>query len=76
VLDLSTDMTAVKKEMSDIRRIRAVVCKGYKVAEETITSTRRGRANEPMNMSIYLTMHLRGDNLEEIGRQCGVATVR
>ncbi|RLB27682.1 MAG: hypothetical protein DRG87_10870 [Deltaproteobacteria bacterium] len=76
MLDLSTDMTAVKKEMSDIRRIRAVVCKGHKVAEETITSTRRGRANEPRNISIYLTMHLRGDNLEEIGREFGVATVR
>jgi len=36
VLDLSTDMTAVKKEMSDIRRIRAVVCKGYKVADDAL----------------------------------------
>ena len=57
----------------DVRRIRAVVCKTYNVAEEALTVTRRGTANEPRNVAIYLMRHLRGDSLGEIGREFGVA---
>jgi chromosomal replication initiation ATPase DnaA len=74
VLELSTDMTAVKKEISDIKRIRAVVRKGYKVAEEALTATRRGAANEPKSVAIHLARYARGNSLEEIGREFRVAT--
>ena len=38
-----------------------------------LTLTRRGRANEPRNVAIYLMRYLRGDSLDEIGREFGVA---
>ncbi len=36
-------------------------------------SSRRGVLNEPSNVAIYLVRRLRGEKLEEIGRQCGVS---
>jgi len=38
----------------DVRRIRAVVCKSYDVDDQALTVTRRGIANEPRSMAIYL----------------------
>jgi len=35
--------------------------------------SRRGIANEPRNVAIYLIRRLRGDKLEEVGRQFGIA---
>ena len=35
--------------------------------------TRRGIANEPRSVAIYLMRHLRGDSLEEIGREFKIA---
>ena len=55
------------------RGIRAVVCKAYDVDEQALTLTRRGIANEPRKMAIYLMRHLRGDSLEEIGREFKIA---
>jgi chromosomal replication initiation ATPase DnaA len=43
------------------------------VTEEALTITRRGAANEPRNVAIYLMRHMRGDGLKEIGREFGVA---
>jgi len=57
----------------DVKRIRAVVCNSYNVEEQALTLTRRGAANEPRNMAIYLMRHLRGDSLEEIGREFKIA---
>jgi len=57
----------------DVKRIRAVVCESYDVDEHALTLTRRGMANEPRSMSIYLMRHLRGDSLEEIGREFKIA---
>ena len=57
----------------DVKRIRAVVCESYDVDEHALTLTRRGMANEPRSMAIYLMRHLRGDSLEEIGREFRVA---
>jgi len=51
-----------------------VVCRSYDVEKEALTVTRRGIANEPRNVAIYLMRHLRGDSLEEIGREFEVAT--
>jgi chromosomal replication initiation ATPase DnaA len=39
------------------------------VEEGALTFTRRGVTNEPRNAAIYLMRHLRGDSLEEIGRE-------
>ena len=57
----------------DVKRIRAVVCKSYDVDEHALTLMRRGIANEPRSMAIYLMRHLRGDSLEEIGREFKIA---
>jgi hypothetical protein len=57
----------------DIKRIRAVVCTSYNVEEKALTLTRRGIANEPRSVAIYLMRHLRGDSLEEIGREFKIA---
>ena len=58
----------------DVKWIRVVVYQSYNVAEEALTVTRRGIANEPRNVAIYLRRHLRGDTLEKIGRELGIAT--
>jgi chromosomal replication initiation ATPase DnaA len=57
----------------DVGRIRAVMCKSYDVDEQSLTLTRRGVANEARSMAIYLTRLLRGDTLEEIGREFKIA---
>ena len=57
----------------DVKRIKEVVCRSYNVEKEALTVTRRGIANEPRNVAIYLMRHLRGDSLEEIGREFEVA---
>jgi len=58
----------------DAKRIKEVVCSSYNVKEELLTVTRRGTANEPRNVAIYLMRQLRGDSLEEIGREFRIAT--
>ena len=56
-----------------VGRIRAVVCKSYDVDGQSLTLTRRGVANEARSMAIYLMRLLRGDTLEEIGREFKIA---
>ncbi len=46
-----------------------MVSKSYNVEEQALTLTRRGIANEPRSVAIYLMRHLRGDSLEKIGRE-------
>jgi hypothetical protein len=53
----------------DVKKIMAVVCKSYDVEEGALTITRRGITNEPRNAAIYLMRYLRGDSLEDIGRE-------
>ena len=53
----------------NVERIKAVVCQSYNVEARALTVTRRGITNEPRNMAIYLMRHLRGDSLEDIGRE-------
>jgi putative transposase len=57
----------------DVKRIKEVVCRSYNMEKEALIVTRRGMANEPRNVAIYLMRHLRGDSLEEIGREFGIA---
>jgi putative transposase len=56
----------------DEERIKEEVCRKYGVAMEELHRTRRGISNEPRNMAIYLLRSLRGDNLEEIGREFNI----
>ena len=49
------------------------MCRSYDVEEKALTLTKRGVANEPRNVAIYLMRHLRGDSLEEIGREFEIA---
>jgi hypothetical protein len=53
----------------DAERIKEEVCRRYGVAMDEVHRSRRGVSNEPRNVAIYLLRTLRGDNLEEIGRE-------
>jgi len=57
----------------DVVKIKGVVCKSYDIEERVLTITRRGFTNEPRNVAIYLMRHLRGDSLEDIGKEFKMA---
>jgi REP element-mobilizing transposase RayT len=61
-----------KKLSPDAERIKEEVCRKYGVAMEELHRSRRGISNEPRNVAIYLLRSLRGDNLEEIGREFNI----
>jgi len=58
----------------EIETIKAAVCKSYKIKEEELLYSRRGALNEARNMAIYLTRHMRGSNLTEIGKEFNVGS--
>ncbi|MEA3224254.1 MAG: transposase [Thermodesulfobacteriota bacterium] len=51
----------------DVETIKAEVCRLYKVDGLDLYISRRGYFNEPRNIAIYLTRHLKCDSLKEIG---------
>ena len=51
----------------DVETIKTEVCRFFKVDGRDLYSSRRGVFNEPRNIAIYLTRHLRCDSLKEIG---------
>ena len=53
----------------DVQRIKEVVCSSYNVKESVLMEARRGITNEPRNVAVYLMRNLRGDSLEQIGRE-------
>ncbi len=57
----------------DAEKIKRAICKAYGIEESSLLSSRRGVLNEPRNVAIYLVRHLRGEKLEEIGRQFGIS---
>jgi len=57
----------------DAEKIRKAICKAYGIKESSLFSSRRGVLNEPRNVAIFLVRHLRGEKLEEIGRQFGIS---
>jgi len=57
----------------DAEKIKRAICKAYGIEESSLLSSRRGVLNEPRNVAIYLARHLRGEKLEEIGRQFGIS---
>jgi REP element-mobilizing transposase RayT len=56
----------------DIKQIKDVVCRHYRVNESVLDKSQRGVVNEPRNVAIYLARQLRGDGLETIGREFGL----
>ncbi len=57
----------------DAEKIKEAISKAYGIEESSLLSSRRGVLNEPRNVAIFLVRHLRGEKLEEIGRQFGIS---
>jgi len=57
----------------DAEKIKRAICNAYGIDESSLLSSRRGILNEPRNVAIFLVRRLRGEKLEEIGRQFGIA---
>ena len=57
----------------DAEKIKKAICRAYAIEENSLLSSRRGVLNEPRNVAIFLVRRLRGDKLEEIGRQFGIS---
>ena len=58
----------------EAEKIKKAICKIYGIEESSLLSSRRGvLINEPRNVAIFLIRRLRGEKLEEIGRQFGIA---
>jgi REP-associated tyrosine transposase len=57
----------------DVEKIRRAICNAYGIDESSLLSSRRGVLNEPRDVAVFLVRRLRGEKLEEIGRQFGIA---
>ena len=57
----------------EAEKIKKAICKAYGIEESSLLSSRRGILNEPRNVAIFLVRRLRGEKLEEIGRQFGIS---
>ena len=53
-------------------KIKNVVCNAYHVDEEGLIVSRRGIANEPRNVAIYLMRHFTEETLERIGLEFNI----
>lgn len=53
----------------DVERIREAVCKAFGVDKEELSVSRRGISNVPRSVAIYLLRQLRGEKLDEIGKE-------
>ena len=56
----------------DAEKIKKAICKAYGIEGSSLLSSKRGVLNEPRNVAIFLIRRLRGEKLEEIGRQFGI----
>ena len=56
----------------DIDKIKAAVCKEYKLGEGELHHSKRGSRNEARDAAIYLSRQLRGSKLTEIGKDFGI----
>ena len=57
----------------EAEKIKKAICNAYGIEESSLLSSRRGVLNEPRNVAIFLLRRLRGEKLEEIGRQFGIS---
>lgn len=51
----------------EVGQILKAVENFYGISKKELIESRRGVFNEPRNMAMYLTRHLRGDTLKQIG---------
>ncbi len=56
----------------DTDKIKLIVCKAYNINDDELYASRRGYFNEPRNIAVYLTRHLRNDTLKEVGLQFNI----
>jgi hypothetical protein len=56
----------------DTDKIKLMVCRAYNINDDDLYSSRRGYFNEPRNVAVYLTRHLRNDTLKEVGVQFNI----
>ena len=63
------EVTRSKSPAPDPDRIREAVCEAFGVSQEALYASRRGFFNEPRNAAIYLMRTLRGDALDQIGKE-------
>ncbi len=52
----------------DREKIKKEVCRFYQVKQDDLLRSKRGVFNEPRNVAIFLSRRVRGDRLDEIGR--------
>jgi len=57
-----------------LEEIRSAVCKFYGIDEKVLLGSKRGVANEPRKIAIYLARRLSGENLDEIAKAFNVGT--
>ena len=67
------DIPESRRLAPDAEKIKKVICRAYGIEESSLLSSRRGVLNEPRNVAIFLVRRLRGEKLEEIGRQFGIS---
>lgn len=67
------EIPASRSLAPDVDRIISEVCKYYNVGTDDLLVSRRGCFNEPRNVAIYLTRHLRGDRLKDVGDFFGIS---
>ncbi|MFV9692149.1 MAG: helix-turn-helix domain-containing protein [Desulfobacteria bacterium] len=48
--------------------MKTAICKFYSINAEDLLISKRGSANVPRNIAIYLARRLRGDNLDAIAK--------
>ena len=62
-----------RKLAPEAEKIKKTICNAYGIEESSLFSSRRGVLNEPRNVAIFLLRRLRGEKLNDIGRQFGIS---
>ena len=62
-----------RKLAPEAEKIKKAICNAYGIEESSLLSSRRGVLNEPRNVAIFLLRRLRGEKLNDIGRQFGIS---
>ena len=57
-----------------LAEIRSAVCKSYGIDEKALLASKRGVANEPRKMAIYLARRISSESLDEIAKAFNVGT--
>lgn len=68
------EVPASRQLVHSITEIITAVCENYGVDERDLQQTRRGRANEPRSVAVYLARKRSGFRLQEIGREFGITS--